>query len=150
MPQSLANIHIHLIFSTKDRAPMINDIVRPHLHSYMATVLLNIHCPATLINSVEDHIHLLFKLPRTIALSKAVEEVKKSSSKWIKTQSPELSQFAWQRGYGAFSVSESNTAKVEHYIKNQNEHHRTATFQEEYRKFLAKHHTEFDEQYVWD
>ena len=150
MPQSLANIYIHLIFSTKNRETLLNDAVRPDLHSYMATVLANIQCPSVLINSVEDHVHILFRLGRTETVAKAVEEVKKSSSKWLKTQSKELAQFSWQSGYGAFSVSESIAPQVANYIKNQREHHRVKTFQEEYREFLEKHHIEYDERYVWD
>ena len=129
---------------------MICDSVRPQLHAYMATVLSNLQCPAVLINSVEDHIHILFRLSRTLPLSKAVENVKKSSSLWIKTQDPTLKQFAWQRGYGAFSVSESIAPEVAHYIKQQKEPHRTKTFQEEFRLFLTKHNISFDERYVWD
>ena len=102
MPQSLANIYIHLIFSTKDRQCWISDAVRDDLHSYMATTLANLNCPAILINSVEDHIHILFQLTRTVTLAKAVEEVKKSSSKWIKTQSDTLQAFSWQRGMEPF------------------------------------------------
>ena len=150
MPQSLANIYIHLIFSTKDRQCWISDAVRDDLHSYMATTLANLNCPAILINSVEDHIHILFQLTRTVTLAKAVEEVKKSSSKWIKTQSDTLQAFSWQRGYGAFSVSMSNSAKVAHYIQQQKEHHQTKTFQEEFRAFLNHHKIEYDERYVWD
>lgn len=150
MPQSLANLYVHLIFSTKDRAPFLVKQVRPDLHAYMATVLANLKCPAIIINSVEDHIHILFNLTRTLPSSKAVEDVKKSSSKWIKSKSPELASFSWQAGYGAFSVSESNAPKVANYIQNQEEHHRRKTFQEEYREFLAKHKIEHDERYVWD
>ncbi len=150
MPQSLANIYIHLIFSTKDRFPFLKDELREDLHAYMATVLSNLKCPAVLINSVKDHVHILFQLNRTVTLAKAVEEVKKSSSKWIKTQSPNLEKFAWQAGYGAFSVSESNTGAVANYIRNQQEHHRVKSFQEEYREFLEKHKIDYDEGYVWD
>ncbi len=150
MPQSLANIYIHLIFSTKDRHPFLTKKINPDLHAYMATVLTNLKCPATLINSVEDHAHILFNLTRTVTVALVVEDVKKSSSKWIKTQGPEFEKFAWQAGYGAFSVSESNTAKVANYIRNQEEHHRKITFQEEYRSFLTKHNMEYDERYVWD
>jgi REP element-mobilizing transposase RayT len=150
MPQSLANIHIHLIFSTKDRLPFLTDPIRPALHSYMATVLANLKCPATLINSVDDHVHILFDLSRTVTLAQVVEDVKKSSSKWIKTKSPGLEKFAWQAGYGAFSVSASNAPAVANYIRNQQEHHRKKTFQDEYREFLAKHEIDHDERYVWD
>lgn len=110
MPQSLARLHIHLVFSTKNRERIITDDVRSPLHAYMATVLQNLGCAPVLINSVEDHAHLLFDLARTISISQAVEDVKKSSSKWIKTQGPEFAGFAWQAGYGAFAVSASNTS----------------------------------------
>ncbi len=150
MPQSLARLHIHLVFSTKNREPLITDPVRDSLHRYMAVVLQNLGCAPVLINSVEDHAHLLFDLARTISISQAVEDVKKSSSKWIKTQGPEFAGFAWQAGYGAFAVSESNVETVRAYIANQREHHRTKTFQEEYRAFLERHNVAFDERYVWD
>jgi putative transposase len=150
MPQSLARLHVHLVFSTKHREPFITDAVRASLHAYMATVLQNFNCPAQLINSVADHMHILFELGRTVAVSKAVEDVKTSSSKWLKTQGPEFSRFAWQTGYGAFSVSESNVAAVRDYIANQAEHHRVKSFQEEYRAFLTRHGVAFDERYVWD
>ena len=106
MPQSLTKNAIHLIFSTKDRRAYLSDEIRPSLHSYMATVLKNMNSPAIVINSVADHVHVLFLLHRTMSLSKAVGELKQSSSKWLKTQSPQLDHFSWQAGYGAFSVSE--------------------------------------------
>jgi putative transposase len=150
MPQSLARFHVHLVFSTKNRDPIITDSVRGSLHAYMATVLQNLHCHPVLINSVEDHVHLLFELSRTISVSQAVEDVKKSSSRWIKEQGPEFQAFAWQAGYGVFAVSESNVETVREYISNQREHHRKKTFQEEYRAFLKRHNVVFDERYVWD
>jgi REP element-mobilizing transposase RayT len=150
MPQSLARLHVHLIFSTKHRERLITDRVRDSLHAYMATVLQNLGCAPVLINSVEDHVHILFELARTVSVSEAVEDVKKSSSKWIKTQGAELAGFAWQAGYGAFAVSESNVPTVRNYIAGQHEHHRKKSFQEEYRAFLEKHCVAFDERYVWD
>jgi REP element-mobilizing transposase RayT len=150
MPQSLACLHIHLVFSTRHREPLITDTVRDPLHRYMASVLQNLGCTPVLINSVEDHAHLLFDLARTVAISQAVEDVKKSSSKWIKTQGPEFSGFAWQAGYGAFAVSKSKVETVRAYISNQREHHRTKSFQEEYRGFLVRHNVAFDERYMWD
>lgn len=150
MPQSLARLHIHLVFSTKGRAPVLSDEIREALHRYMAVVLQNLGCPAVLINSVEDHVHLLFDLARTVPISKAVEEVKKASSKWLKAQATAFSHFSWQAGYGVFAVSESNVEAVRGYIANQREHHRTKTFQEEYRQFLERHRIAFDERYVWD
>jgi REP element-mobilizing transposase RayT len=150
MPQSLARLHVHLVFSTKNREPFITDAVRESLHAYLATVLQNLGCAPVLINSVEDHAHLLFDLARTVSVSQAVEDVKKSSSKWIKTQGPEFAGFAWQSGYGAFAVSESNVEAVREYLANQREHHRKKSFQEEYRQFLERHRITFDERYVWD
>ena len=150
MPQSLARLHVHLIFSTKNREPVLRDAVRDSFHAYMATVLQNLDCPPVLINSVEDHVHTLFELARTVSVSEAVEQVKKSSSKWIKTQGNEFAGFAWQAGYGAFAVSESNVPTVRDYIANQKEHHRRKSFQQEYRAFLDRHRVAFDERYVWD
>jgi putative transposase len=150
MPQSLARLHIHLIFSTKHRERLITDPVRDALHAYMAAVLKNLGCAPLLINSVDDHVHILFDLARTVSVSQAVEEVKKSSSRWIKTQGTEFISFAWQAGYGAFAVSESNVPTVRDYIARQQEHHRRKSFQEEYRTFLERHGVAYDEQYVWD
>ena len=150
MPQSLACLHVHLIFSTKNRDRFLHDQVRQALHGYMSTVLANLGCPPVLINSTEDHVHILFDLGRTVTASKAVEDVKKSSSRWIKTQGPEFASFAWQAGYGIFAVSESNVSAVRAYIANQKEHHQTKSFQEEYRAFLKRHRITYDERYVWD
>lgn len=150
MPQSLARMHVHLVYSTKHRAMLLHDDVRPPLHSYMSVVLKNARCPALLINSVEDHVHILFELHRTVALATAVEEVKKSSSRWIKTQPNIPASFAWQAGYGGFAVSASNVDVVRHYIANQREHHKKMTFQDEFRELLRRHQMEFDERYVWD
>ena len=96
------------------------------------------------------HVHILFELARTVSVSEAVEEVKKSFSKWIKTQGHEFASFAWQAGYGAFAISESNLPAVRDYVANQTEHHRRKSFQEEYRAFLDRHRVAFDERYVWD
>ena len=150
MPQSLARVHIHMIFSTKNRLPYLRDSINDPLHRYMATVLKNCGYSPTLVNSVPDHVHILFDLGRTVSISDAAEEVKKSSSKWIKTQGNEFTGFAWQGGYGADGVSESNVAAVRKYIADQETHHRKTTFQEEYRAFLDRHRVAYDERYVWD
>ena len=150
MPQSLANIYIHLIFSTKNRHPFLTDSIRPNLHAYLATVGKTIDCPIILVNSVEDHVHILHRLSRTTTIAKAVEEFKKSTSKWLKSQSPELAKFSWQSGYGAFSLSESQLDSVTTYIQNQREHHRVKSFKEEFREFLSKNNITFDEEHVWD
>ena len=150
MPQSLARLPIHLVFSTKNRERILTENVRASLHAYMAIVLQNLGCTPMLINSVEDHVHVLFELSRTVAVSAAVEAVKKASSKWIKIQGAEFAEFSWQAGYGAFGVSESNVDAVRQYVAQQQEHHRNKSFQEEYRAFLERHRVSFDERYVWD
>ena len=129
---------------------MLSDQVRGSLHAYMATVLQNFDFPPILINSVEDHAHLLLEIARTVSVSSVVEEVKKTSSKWIKTQGPEFAHFAWQTGYGAFSVSESNVDVVRDYIANQREHHGRLSFQQEYRALMKRHGIVFDEHHGWD
>ncbi len=150
MPQSLANVLIHLVFSTKDRCACLSPALRPTLHAYLATVARNTGCDCPLVGGVADHIHIAIRLSRTVTLAALVEELKTSSSKWLKTQSPELGNFAWQRGYGAFSVGPSDLDALLAYIGNQEEHHRTKTFQDEYRMFLTKYGIPYDERYVWD
>ncbi|HPF41796.1 MAG TPA: IS200/IS605 family transposase [Phycisphaerae bacterium] len=150
MPQSLAKLHIHLVFSTKDRQLMIDDAIRAPLHGYMAGILDQLGCCAVLINSVGDHVHVLFDLSRERSISDVTRNLKTGASKWIKTQGPAYRGFAWQAGYGAFAVSVSNIPEVRAYIENQQEHHRTRSFQDEFRLFLRRHNIEFDEQYVWD
>lgn len=149
MPQSLAKNLVHLIFSTKNRAPVLNDIVREALHAYVAGILNDLASPALLINSVSDHLHVLFNLNKNTALTHVVMEVKRGSSKWLKTPGANFTEFHWQNGYGAFSVGESAVETVKHYIANQQDHHRRVTFQEEFRAFLNRYKIEFDERYVW-
>ena len=150
MPQSLSKIYLHLIFSTKNRMPMLIGSVREPLHRYTATVLESLGCHAILINSVEDHVHILFELARTVAVSAVVEEVKTATSKWLKTQPSIRPEFSWQSGYGVFSVGGSNLAAVRKYIANQEEHHRRHSFQDEMRALLDKFGISYDERYLWD
>ena len=123
MPQSLAQILVHLIFSTKNREPILSDDIRPELHPYMATILGGMDSPSILINSVADHAHVLFHLSKNHPLCNVIEVVKKDSSKWIKTKGKAYRNFHWQNGYGAFSVSQSNVDEVIKYIEDQKEHH---------------------------
>ena len=150
MPESLAFILLHVIFSTKNREPVLNPSVRPDLYAYLATVVRNAGCECYRVGGVADHVHLAIRLSRTVTMSNLIEELKTSSSRWLKTQSPELAGFAWQRGYGTFSVGPSDLDALTQYIDSQEEHHRTRTFQEEYRAFLKKYGVEYDERYVWD
>ncbi len=150
MPQSLSYLLTHIVFSTKDRTPVLDAKVRPALHAYLATVARNVECECFRVGGVADHVHLAVRLSRTITMAQLIEELKTSSSKWLKTQSPALAAFAWQRGYGAFSVGPSDLNALLHYSDTQEEHHKTRTFQDEYRAFLKKYGIEYDERYVWD
>jgi putative transposase len=151
MAQSLAKLLVHIVFSTKHRQTFLKDeTVRGELHGYTIGVLKSLESPSLAINSVDDHIHILCLQSRKIALMKLIEEIKTSTSKWMKTKGPVYRGFYWQGGYGAFSVSESKRDEVERYIHRQPEHHRRLTFQEEFRQLCTKHGIEIDERYVWD
>lgn len=150
MPQSLNHTLIHLVFSTKDRMPFLTDDVRPDLHAYLATVARHNDGECYRVGGVADHVHLALRLSRTITIADLVSELKTSSSKWLKERSPALAKFSWQRGYACFSIGPPDLDAVIQYIEGQEEHHRTKTFQEEYRSFLLHYGIEFDERYVWD
>lgn len=129
MSQSLVKNLIHLVYSTKDRRPLIAESVREGLFAYQAGIFKQWDSPALVIGGVEDHVHALFSLSKNHALKTIVEEVKKGSSKWIKTQGSSFQNFYWQTGYGAFSVSQSNVEAVMHYIETQVEHLKKLKFQ---------------------
>jgi REP element-mobilizing transposase RayT len=150
MGQSLASVLVHLIYSTKNREPFLTPEIDPELYAYQAAIFQELGSPALLINGTADHVHALFRLGRTITISDLVEEVKKRSSKWLKTKGPTLAGFHWQAGYGAFSIGESGVPALRKYIAGQKEHHRRTSFQDEFRAFLAKYQIEYDERYVWD
>jgi len=151
MAQSLAQLWTHLIFSNKDRFPFLNDKkLRADMHAYLAKVLRQQSCETLIVNGVEDHIHALSSLSRTRSLASVVKESKRTSAGFAKDLSPTLAKFHWQNGYGAFSISPAHVDAVTEYIKNQEEHHRGVTFQEEYRRLLKKYGLTFDERYVWD
>jgi len=150
MPQSLAKVALHIIFSTKERQPSLTKNLRDELFPYTATVINNLGCPAIEVGGEKDHLHILCLLSRTITIASLVEEIKKPTSKWMKTKAATLRAFHWQGGYAAFSVSESAIEDVRRYIQTQEEHHRTMTFEEELRLFFEKHKVQYDERYVWD
>jgi putative transposase len=150
MPQSLANVLIHLVFSTKNRHPWLREEVRDELHRYLGGVLNNLDCPSVIVGGVDDHVHVLCRFSRTRSIAEVVEALKTSSSKWIKTKGREFAGFHWQSGYGVFSVSPSDAEAVIAYIGRQAEHHRKVSFQDEYRQFLERHKVAYDERYVWD
>ena len=150
MSQSLANILIHIVFSTKKRQPLIQSEIIKELYAYMAGIACTHQSQVHEIGGVEDHVHLLVSLPRTLPLSKLVEDIKKGSSKWIKTKGNSYIDFAWQNGYGAFSIGQSAYDDLRKYIQLQKEHHKKMSFQDEYRAFLKKYRIIYDEKYVWD
>jgi putative transposase len=150
MPQSLSFLLVHVIFSTKDRTPRLDESVRPALYAYLATVVRNAKCECYRVGGVSDHVHLAIRLSRTTAVSELVEDLKASSSKWIETQSPTLAKFAWQRGYAAFSGGPTDLQALIEYIESQETHHRKHDVQEEFRALLKKYGVECDERYMWD
>ena len=150
MSQSLNRIYVHLIFSTKNRVPLITDDIKDELFNYLGGVCKNLECNPLQIVGYRDHVHILCLLSKKMTLVKLLEEVKSSSSKWIKTKDEKFSNFYWQSGYGAFSVNPTKIDVVKKYIQNQEEHHKVKNFQDEYRAFLKKYKVEYDEKYVWD
>ncbi len=150
MAQSLAQIYVHIVFSTKGHYPFIQPDVEPELFAYMGAAIKRVEGVPHLINGTADHVHILTSLPRTITLSKYIEEIKRNSSRWIKTKDSDYQKFAWQNGYGAFSVSGSQKESVIRYIAAQKEHHQKISFKEEFLAFLKKYDVKYDEQYVWD
>ncbi len=151
MAQSLSKILLHIIFSTKDRYPFLNDTeTRAQLHAYMAGICQQQKSPALLVGGVADHVHLLCRLNRTSCAADLVKETKRSSSLWIGEKGGILAKFAWQAGYGAFSIGQSQVDELIRYIRSQEAHHQRLSFQEEYREFLRRYEIEYDEQYVWN
>jgi putative transposase len=150
MSQSLTQLFVHLVFSTKHRKPIITQEVQSELYNYMGGILNNLECSPIQIGGTTDHVHVLCVLSKKIATIKLIEELKKSSSKWIKFKGDNFSSFYWQDGYGAFSVGYTQIQVVQKYILRQEEHHSKITFQDEYRTFLKKYQIPYDERYIWD
>jgi putative transposase len=151
MPQSLAQIYLHIVFSTKERRAFLQNAgVRDELHKYLGGACNGLGCPVLRVGGVADHVHILCRLGRTITVADLVKELKRDSSKWLKTKGPGLESFQWQSGYGAFSVSPSHVEELRGYIANQEEHHWAESFQDEFRRLLRKYGVEWDERYVWD
>ena len=151
MPQSLVQIYVHLVFSTKDRRLILKDKrLRERLHAYLGGACRALDCPSVRIGGVEDHVHLLLRLGKTTDIAALVRELKRDSSKWIKVEAPHLNDFHWQSGYGAFSVSPSHVEALTTCIANQEDHHRQESFQDEFRRLCRKYGVEIDERYVWD
>ena len=151
MPQSLSAVYIHLVFSTKERQPFLQErAAREALHAYLGGISKTLDCPPIIVGGMEDHVHLLARFGRTITQAEWVKELKRVSNLGLKERGRSYADFQWQGGYADFSVSPSNMERVKRYIANQEEHHRKLDFQDELRALLRKHHVEWDERYVWD
>ena len=148
MPQSLAQVYIHVVFSTKHIHPSIPHDLQNQLHSYMVGTIGKLGSYVNEIYANPDHVHILCNLPRTITIADFISKIKTSSSKWMKEKG--VREFGWQDGYGVFSVSSSKMDVVERYIRNQQEHHKKVLFKDELRKFFKEYGIEYDERYVWD
>lgn len=151
MSQSLANLFTHLVFSTMKREPFLRDsALRAELHIYLGGVIKHHGGNPIIVGGVADHVHLFYGHPKTMTMSDMVRELKRGSSLWIKDREPALRDFAWQGGYGAFSVGQTEIAVVRAYIEKQEEHHKTCTFQDEYLAFLRKYGVAYDEKFLWE
>jgi putative transposase len=151
MPQSMVQIYLHLVFSTAHRQPFLSDKqFRERTHRYLAGACNQTNCPALIVGGVEDHVHLLLRLGSTICIADLIRDIKRESSKWVKIERPDLNQFHWQNGYGAFSISPSHVDGITHYIATQAEHHQRESFQDEFRRLCAKYGVAIDERYAWD
>ena len=151
MPQSLTQLYVHIVFSTKSRRPFLQDAnLRVHMHAYLTGICERQDCPSIATGGAVDHVHILLRLSKNVAVADLIRELKRSSSIWIKDEAPSISDFHWQSGYGAFSVSPSHLKSLSHYIEGQEEHHHKESFQEEFRRLCAKYGVEIDERYAWD
>lgn len=148
MAHTYTNLLIHALFSTKDRQPLLDGQLKSRLYPYLAGIITKLKGRPVIINGPKDHVHLLFVIPATLPLADLMEKLKANSSKWIHEEFRK--EFAWQSGYTAFSVSQSNLAAVKRYITQQEEHHRKLTYQEEVMAFLKKHGAQYDPRYVFD
>jgi len=149
MAQSLSKVYVHITFSTKDRQQLIDENIRESLFKYLGGVCKGLECNPVQVGGHANHVHILCLLSRKVAQMDLLEELKKQSSKWIKMQADSYSNFYWQDGYGIFSVNPTQVDVVVKYIKNQEEHHKRVSFQDELRAFLKKYNVDFDERYIW-
>ncbi len=149
MAQSLSKLYIHLVFHIKTTSPPIRDADFGRVHPYIGQLVNTTGCKVLQVGGISDHVHILFLLSKDVTISHVVEEVKRNSSRWIKNIDPHYHAFAWQNGYGAFSVSQSVVEKTLEYIKNQDKHHAKMSFQEEYRMFLESYGIEYNKEYVF-
>ena len=150
MSHTYTSINIHYVFSTKNREKLILPAIEERLWAYMGGIAKENLIVPLAIGGTNDHVHLLLRVPTTLSIAKTIQLIKGGSSNWVHSAFPQLKEFSWQKGYGAFSVSISQLSRTINYIRNQKEHHRKRTFKEEYRALLKKNGIEYDERYIWD
>jgi REP element-mobilizing transposase RayT len=150
MGHSYTNLLYHIVFSTKERYPWLDAETTSRLYEYLGGAFRSEGGAGLSLNGCADHIHILAKLRQDKAVSNVVRSIKANSSGWIHREFPELRKFAWQIGYGAFTVSQSQVARVQRYIANQQVHHQRVSFKDEFRALLDAHEIEYDERYIWD
>jgi REP element-mobilizing transposase RayT len=150
MPQSLSKVYVHITFSTKYRHPLIDTEIEEELWAYLGGICKTLECNPVRVGGYNNHVHICCLLSKKITQMKLLEEIKKESSKWIKTKGKKYENFYWQDGYGIFSVNPSQIEIVTKYIKNQHEHHKKQTFEKELLAFFKKYNMEYDERYLWD
>jgi len=150
MPQSLSKVYVHITYSTKNRENLIDETIASFLYEYLGGICNRLECYPIQVGGYKNHVHILCLLSKKVTQIKLLEEVKKASSKWIKTKGKKYNNFYWQDGYGIFSVNPAEIGTVTEYIQNQAEHHKKRTFKDEFRAFLKKYNVEYDERYVWD
>ena len=149
MAHTYTSLLIHVTFSTSGRTPLLTDAIRLDVHAYLGGILRELDAIPIAVGGTADHVHMLIRLPANLALADCLRILKANSSRWVKQRWSQQRKFAWQGGYGAFSVSESRRADVIRYIRDQPQHHRRISFQDEFLALLKNHRVEFDERYIW-
>ena len=150
MPQSLFQVYVHIVFSTKHRQPLIYPKIETELHDYIGGICKRMGCSPLKIGGYVDHVHILCRLSKKVAIVKLLEEIKSHSSKWIKTKGDNLKNFYWQDGYGAFSVGMEHLEGLTNYLERQHDHHQKETYEKEFIGLLIENEIEYDERYMWD
>jgi len=150
MPQSLSKVYTHIIFSTKHRKNLIDKSIDTNLYDYLGGICKGLECNPIQVGGYKNHIHILCLLSKKVTQVTLLQQIKQQSSKWIKTKGKAYNNFYWQDGYGIFSVRPSGISRVAQYIRNQDKHHHTMSFKDEFRMYLKKYHLDYDERYVWD
>ena len=150
VPQSLSFVLVHVVFSTRNRIPCLDEQIRQRLYAYLATIVRSTGCECYGIGGTEDHVHIAIRLARTISIADVIRQTKAGSSHWVRSLPGDWAEFAWQAGYGAFSVEPNDKDGLCDYIESQPEHHRDQSFKQEYQKLIESHRITFDPNHLWD